>query len=58
MSIHVCKCVHNGIEEYHLRYPGLTEKEAQQIADKINAGALESFHAEYLRLLGKKPEDE
>ena len=25
MSIHVCKCTHNGREEYHLRYPGMTE---------------------------------
>ena len=40
MSIHVCKCVHNGREEFHLRYPGLTQSEAQQLADKINGGAL------------------
>ena len=40
MSIHVCKCVHNGKEEYHLRYPGLKEHEAQAIADKINSGIL------------------
>ena len=35
MSIHVCKCGN----EWHLRYPGLSEKEAQSIADRINAGA-------------------
>jgi hypothetical protein len=41
MSIHVCKCVHNGREEFHLRYPGLSESEAQALADKINAGQLD-----------------
>ena len=40
MSIHVCKCTHNGREEYHLRYPGMTEAEAQELADRINAGWL------------------
>jgi len=40
MSIHVCKCKYKGEVEYHLRYPGLTEKEAQDIADLINSGAL------------------
>jgi hypothetical protein len=40
MSIHVCKCEHKGRTEYHLRYPGMTEDEAQEIADKINAGYL------------------
>jgi len=40
MSIHVRACVHNGVTEYHLRYPGMTQKEAQALADKINAGAL------------------
>ena len=39
MSVHVCKCEHNGRTEYHLRYPGMTEKEAQDWADKINGGA-------------------
>ena len=43
MSIHVCKCKHNGIEEYHLRYPGLSEDEAQNIADMINGGALSLY---------------
>lgn len=42
MSIHVCKCIYGGKEEYHLRYPGLSEKQAQLIADKINAGCLYS----------------
>lgn len=36
MSIHVCRCVHNGREEYHLRYPGITEREAQELAADIN----------------------
>ena len=36
MSIHVCKCIHNGKEEYHLRYPGMTEKEALELASTIN----------------------
>lgn len=40
MSIHVCKCTHNGREEYHLRYPGMTEAAALELADEINGGAL------------------
>lgn len=40
MSIHVCRCLHNGCDEWHLRYPGMREKEAQSLADRINAGAL------------------
>ena len=40
MSIHVCKCDHNGRTEYHLRYPGMSKDEAQWIADEINGGAL------------------
>lgn len=40
MSIHVCKCERNGHTEYHLRYPGMSECEAQGLADRINAGAL------------------
>lgn len=40
MSIHVCKCIHNGREERHLRYPGMTEAAAQELADQINSGAL------------------
>ena len=40
MSIHVCKCTHNGREEWHLRYPGMTEAAAQELADEINGGAL------------------
>jgi hypothetical protein len=42
MSIHVCKCDYNGSLEYHLRYPGMPEEAAQELADKINAGALEN----------------
>lgn len=38
MSIHVCKCEHNGRTEYHLRYPGMTKDEAQALADHINGG--------------------
>jgi hypothetical protein len=40
MSIHVCKCVHNGREEFHLRYPGMSKEAAQNIADSINSGKL------------------
>ena len=40
MSIHVCKCTHGVNIEYHLRYPGMTEEEAQSLADKINGGWL------------------
>lgn len=40
MSIHVCKCTHNGREEFHLRYPGMSEAAAQELADKINGGGL------------------
>ena len=40
MSIHVCKCEHNGRVEYHLRYPGMTEAAALELADEINGGAL------------------
>lgn len=40
MSIHVCKCTHTGREEYHLRYPGMTEAAAQELADRINGGWL------------------
>ena len=41
MSIHVCKCTHNGREEYHLRYPGMTEKEAIELASAINRANLD-----------------
>ena len=40
MSIHVKACTHNGKEEYHLRYPGMSKEAAQEIADRINGGAL------------------
>jgi hypothetical protein len=41
MSIHVCECKHNGITEFHLRYPGMSLDAAQELADKINGGKLE-----------------
>jgi hypothetical protein len=40
MSIHVHKCQHNGEEEFHLRYPGMSEEAAQGIASRINSGGL------------------
>jgi hypothetical protein len=40
MSFHVCQCNHNGHVEHHLRYPGMSSQEAQEIADKINSGML------------------
>lgn len=40
MSIHVCQCQHNGRTEHHLRYPGMSQSEAQELADKINGGRL------------------
>ena len=46
MSIHVCECVHNGRDEYHLRYPGMSKAAAQEIADKINGGALSRKQAQ------------
>lgn len=45
MSVHVCKCTHNGIDEWHIRYPGMSQEGAQQIADKINAGWLDGRDA-------------
>jgi hypothetical protein len=42
MSIHVCKCEHNNRTEYHLRYPGMTQDEAQALADRINGGDLDN----------------
>lgn len=53
MSIHVCKCEHNGKEEFHLRYPGLPEENAQNIADKINGGALEAY--DFLKKIAESP---
>lgn len=49
MSIHVCKCIRKEREEYHLRYPGMTESEAQELADKINAGGLSSARIDSAR---------
>ena len=42
MSIHVCNCSYGGRHEAHLRYPGMTQEEAQKIADQINGGCLRS----------------
>ena len=42
MSIHVCKCIHNGREEYHLRYPGMSERAAQELASTINGCRVET----------------
>lgn len=42
MSIHVCKCIHNGREEYHLRYPGMSERAAMELADTINGDRLDA----------------
>jgi hypothetical protein len=41
VSIHVTSCTYKGKLEYHLRYPGMSEEEAQELANKINAGALD-----------------
>lgn len=38
MSFHVCKCEHKGRDEWHIRYPGMTEREVQSLADEINSG--------------------
>jgi hypothetical protein len=39
-TIEALKCTHEGVEEWHLRYPGLSESAARYMADQINAGAL------------------
>ena len=56
MSIHVCKCTHNGREEYHLRYPGMTEAAAQELADEITGGAL-SYAKRYKEEQAKRREE-
>lgn len=43
MSVHVCKCIHNGRVEFHIRYPGMSESEALELADSINAGKYPSI---------------
>lgn len=43
MSINVCKCERNGKVEYHLRYPGWTEAEAQHVASALNSGILSEY---------------
>lgn len=40
MSMHVCTCSYVGKIEYHIRYPGLTEREAQEIANALNSDAI------------------
>lgn len=40
MSIHACMCNRNGRTEWHLRYPGMTEREAQNLVDRINGSML------------------
>lgn len=40
MSVHVCQCQYRGHAEWHLRYPGLSEQNAQLVADAINGGVL------------------
>lgn len=45
MSIHVCKCSHAGRDEWHLRYPGMRQDEAQWIADQINSGEREALRS-------------
>lgn len=39
-TIEALKCTHGGVEEWHLRYPGLSESAARYLAEQINAGAL------------------
>lgn len=46
MSIHVCQCQHNGRTEHHLRYPGMSQSAAQELADKINGGRLQPITAQ------------
>jgi len=43
VSFHFCRCDRGAHREWHLRYPGLTEEEAQQIANMINDGVLELY---------------
>ena len=40
MSVHVCNCTHNGEVEWHIRYPGMSEEAAQNLADRINSGSV------------------
>jgi hypothetical protein len=54
MSIHVCKCEHNG-SDFHLRYPGWTEEDAQRLADRVNGGEL---HQDTEKLLAAKERNE
>jgi len=54
MSIHVCKCQHNTHIEYHLRYPGMKNDEAQFLADKINSGGYGEPKREWVGLTDKE----
>jgi len=56
MSIHVCRCEHNNRTEYHLRYPGMTQEEAQALADRINGGELDNKLREALRKANSQAE--
>ena len=51
MSIHVCSCMHHGVGEWHLRYPGMSQEAAQGIADKINSGMLGGKQADRIAAL-------
>ena len=51
MSIHVCSCMHHGVGEWHLRYPGMSQEAAQGIADKINSGMLDGKQADRIAAL-------
>ena len=51
MSVHVCPCMHHGAVEWHLRYPGMSQEAAQDIADKINSGMLDSKQAHRIAAL-------
>jgi hypothetical protein len=54
MSVHVCECKTAGKpDEYHIRYPGWTQGQAQDVADRINAGLLQSWQEQKLRTLSE-----
>lgn len=56
MSIHVCKCERHDRPEFHLRYPGMTEQEAQRLADRINGGCLNTGWVELTPTTRPEPE--
>lgn len=52
MSVHVCKCEHKGKVEYHLRYPGMSKSEAQNLANQLNGPQNPSIdRAEFSKLV-------